>query len=99
MDLNQHPFWKKIQIYWPNHLDEFEAITYYDEENNTFELRQPALVDLTLYQDLNLLYPEGDLEADWFPVSELKFQRQKEVLDGKQRFVSFIQYFLDQLNA
>jgi len=97
LELNRKPFWKTIQIYWPNHLDEFEAIMYFDAGNNTFELRQPALVDLTLYQDLNLLYPEGDLEAGWFPVSELKHQRQKELLDDKQRFVPFLQYFLDHM--
>ena len=97
LHLNQKSFWKKVQIYWPDKLDEFEAIVFYDEKNRTFEIRQPAVVDLSNYNNLKLLFPEGDKEADWFPISDLKYQRQKEVIDGKQRFVPFMQFFLDNI--
>jgi len=70
------------------------------KKNHTFEIRQPALTDLTGFSKLNLLFPEGTNKADWFPISDLKYQRQKEQLDflnQKQRFVPFMQFFIDHV--
>jgi len=32
LDLNKKSFWKKVQIYWPDKVDKFEAVVYFDEK-------------------------------------------------------------------
>ena len=97
LSLNTFPFWKRIDIFWPDKSETFSGIVMIDEENHTIEIRQPAVVDLINFSTKKLLYPEGTGRADWFPLRELIYLREKELAMEENHFTPFIRFLLDGL--
>lgn len=90
--------WKNLEIIWPDETEELEGFVFIDEMNRTVEIRLIAQIDLKQFHDTQLIYPEGDMEAEWLALDTLIYLRHREKREQLQFFVPFMQYFLDTLS-
>jgi hypothetical protein len=90
--------WKTIEIIWPDEVETFDAFVFLDEMNKTVEIRFAGQVRLKGYGESFLLFPEGEMTAEWISLDQLLYLRHREKRDQIQTFVPFMRYFLDSLS-
>lgn len=87
--------WQSITIHWPDGTEEIEGLVFIDYDNRTVEIRFLYLLEIPELLDGTLLFYEGDLVADWFPIDLMLYFRFREKKDGTRFYVPFMQFFLD----